>query len=679
MVSDDICQKEGTLYLGTDTSGIPRPNGSLFVWRSFTPNYNNNTIPLNDFMFLPNGQYITLAHDYQGAAPAIMFFNSPGPGWSLNSTDGNFAQADTFPNGDFLFSFVPNNVTSVILYRVDQQGNILKKILIPGTNVFNYRKFDIAPDGSVYLLFQRSQDNKVQVYKLRNDLSFEWTKTYSGSGNEEAIDLAVRPDNNVLILANSNSKDGLSAAQHGGIDIWLFLLDPQGNAVWSKSYGGSQTEKSRSLIQVPDGYVIVATTTSFDGQLPASAAPNNWRVWSFKTDFNGTLLWSNVAETGIPIGSSDPYIIQYTENAPDGGVLIVTDKTRMVDGNGHTTWSIPQNTRVFYDGYRSFYYYRFANIFIPYSTQMPGYWTSGYIFLDRFALPTPPPPIDLGPDTTLCYERKSIVLGQNLPLGYQYEWKESPYQISRQRTFSAAYSQRLHLSMSSAFGCTVEDSIIVDFCLESRLRDTANCRPIKLYANSPLTPTWSNGSYTITAEQSGLYPVTLTNLRGSSITDTVKVTIYEAAVTGYTDTLHNSIFLNPPVGAAPFWYVWNDGAITQNREHLAGGDYTVTVTDKNGCTASAQFNIPKSVKTDDLSQKTGFRVYPNPTSGLITVEIPEESAFSDITLQNALGQIWHLKSVSAAGKVRQYDLSGFPSGAYWLRSGPVVLPLLIGR
>jgi hypothetical protein len=52
-----------------------------------------------------------------------------------------------------------------------------------------------------------------------------------------------------------------------------------------------------------------------------------------------------------------------------------------------------------------------------------------------------------------------------------------------------------------------------------------------------------------------------------------------------------SISLIVSGGTAPYTYLWNTGAITQNLAGLAAGSYSVTVTDANGCTGVNNWTV----------------------------------------------------------------------------------------
>jgi hypothetical protein len=125
-------------------------------------------------------------------------------------------------------------------------------------------------------------------------------------------------------------------------------------------------------------------------------------------------------------------------------------------------------------------------------------------------------------------------------------------------------------------------------------------------AAGPFTWSWTRsgggtGSGTgtsITALTAGTYTVIVTagNGAGSSKTFTVTVAsnpaISALAITP-ANVLCNALttgsitVANPVGGTPPFTYLWNDAVTTQNRSSLAAGNYSVTATDANGCTAAS--------------------------------------------------------------------------------------------
>ena len=102
----------------------------------------------------------------------------------------------------------------------------------------------------------------------------------------------------------------------------------------------------------------------------------------------------------------------------------------------------------------------------------------------------------------------------------------------------------------------------------------------------------SAGTYTLTVTDSngvqGSSSVEITQPDALSITTSSKT---DVAIAGQSD---GAINLNVSGGTAPYTYLWNDDVTDANRTGLTAGTYTVTVTDKNKCTATHPVTIAEN-------------------------------------------------------------------------------------
>ncbi|MCW3786230.1 SprB repeat-containing protein [Plebeiibacterium sediminum] len=122
----------------------------------------------------------------------------------------------------------------------------------------------------------------------------------------------------------------------------------------------------------------------------------------------------------------------------------------------------------------------------------------------------------------------------------------------------------------------------------------------------------------------GTYHIDLicNNLRDSENFDYISTSdpCENFVVTGEkTDTEYDNevgiINLTVSGGSEPYTFTWSDGAVSQNRDQLSNGTYTVEVTDANNCSQQLSFTIvKKSIPLEIL------KFYPNPTTGLIAIE-----------------------------------------------------------
>jgi hypothetical protein len=123
---------------------------------------------------------------------------------------------------------------------------------------------------------------------------------------------------------------------------------------------------------------------------------------------------------------------------------------------------------------------------------------------------------------------------------------------------------------------------------------------------APFSYAWSNSATgaSLTGLVAGTYSVTVTDSKGcASVVKTATITA-PSAIT-ITSTVVNasclptgSIAITAAGGTGPYTYLWSNGATTSTITSMAGGNYTVTVTDANGCKNSSTINVPAVISTN---------------------------------------------------------------------------------
>ena len=127
---------------------------------------------------------------------------------------------------------------------------------------------------------------------------------------------------------------------------------------------------------------------------------------------------------------------------------------------------------------------------------------------------------------------------------------------------------------------------------------------ITLTANggtAPYTYNWGGGITTQNRNglSAGTYTATITDNNGCSTTASATITQPLTALSATTATINVScnggnngtITLTANGGTAPYTYNWTGGATTQNLNNLVAGNYSVTVSDNNGCSTTASASI----------------------------------------------------------------------------------------
>jgi hypothetical protein len=118
-------------------------------------------------------------------------------------------------------------------------------------------------------------------------------------------------------------------------------------------------------------------------------------------------------------------------------------------------------------------------------------------------------------------------------------------------------------------------------------------------------------------------------------------------------------------GTAPYKYDWDNNGLgvandLQDIKNLNGGDYTVIVTDANGCKITDTYNVPSTVSATQIEINQNINVYPVPSEGIIFFE-------SDILIERIL-------ITSTDGKVvyngtiqnNQLDISNLERASYFV-------------
>ena len=199
---------------------------------------------------------------------------------------------------------------------------------------------------------------------------------------------------------------------------------------------------------------------------------------------------------------------------------------------------------------------------------------------------------------------------------------------------------------------------------------------------SPSSSTAQNPS--VTYAGTGTFSVTLvvTNAFGSNTvtqTNYIQVVDVPSVSFAYQANQLTVQFNNLSLNADNSSWNFGDGSTSteQNPSHTyaAPGTYTAELTVSNACgAATLQQMLTLTSGTGEVSWLEDFRLYPNPTSGIFTVEMSGDARDEmEFTLFNAIGQLQKRETAGfETGTLKRlFDFSQAPAGIYTLqiRSG----------
>ena len=185
------------------------------------------------------------------------------------------------------------------IVQVDGNFNIKWTVLLGGSRQDSPAAIATDEDNNIYVA-ATSQSNlpgldtnfgekDLWVFKLDPFGELVWQKNFGGAADDEANDIVFDTSGHVYVLAHSYSNDGDFPSNRGFSDLWMIKLNAEnGDPVFFKSYGGDGTDANGNIGRLGQNtFVISATTNSDSFDLSGNKGFND--VWVFTTDLDGNI------------------------------------------------------------------------------------------------------------------------------------------------------------------------------------------------------------------------------------------------------------------------------------------------------------------------------------------------------------------------------------------------------
>ncbi|MFN0175906.1 MAG: gliding motility-associated C-terminal domain-containing protein [Saprospiraceae bacterium] len=283
---------------------------------------------------------------------------------------------------------------------------------------------------------------------------------------------------------------------------------------------------------------------------------------------------------------------------------------------------------------------------------------------------TEPPSVSISNTAAICGQSNGTVTlnatGATAP--YRFDWAHIPGANNPQNLSNLAPGT-YNVTVIDFFDCTatatttVVNSTIVLNITGSSVKNTSCVSPNGIIDISVLptgtnyTYIWSTGATTedLTGIAPGIYSVTASAGVGCTSVATFQVTnntvdpILDPAVTAAICSQNNgNIQITTTSGTAPYNFLWSNAATTEDLNNIFPGNYSLTVTDANGCTADTTLNVANNATTFSLSATATDYSDCNTLNGAIDLTITPAGPYT---------YLW------AGGETTQ-DLNNLPAGAY---------------
>lgn len=171
----------------------------------------------------------------------------------------------------------------------------------------------------------------------------------------------------------------------------------------------------------------------------------------------------------------------------------------------------------------------------------------------------------------------------------------------------------------------------------------------------------------------GTYEYVISDNSGQQTSLTVVITQPEAliletsatpALEGQSDGTATAMVAG---GTAPYSYLWSNEMTMATIVNLEGGNYTVSITDANGCTIDGEVVVDMTTGLNANGMKSGWKVFPNPVSGAFKLVNTEDVQVIEMKLFDASGKMY-VPTFNTHGQDIKVNLSDqLTSGLYMLQ------------
>ncbi|MDP1726406.1 MAG: choice-of-anchor V domain-containing protein [Bacteroidota bacterium] len=184
------------------------------------------------------------------------------------------------------------------------------------------------------------------------------------------------------------------------------------------------------------------------------------------------------------------------------------------------------------------------------------------------------------------------------------------------------------------------------------------------------SPTGGNAA-SATGLLAGNYNVTVTDANNCSTAVNISITEPTSALAVSPTSSAGTVIANASGGTPPYTYSWSPGGGTSDTiSGLSSGTYTVTVTDKNGCTVSKSVDVVSSGISINKRYNSPIKIYPNPNYGSFSVEINTPvNQFYLINIVNSIGEVLfsHSVELNAGSNFFSIDHCNLNDGLYFIQ------------
>ncbi len=247
---------------------------------------------------------------------------------------------------------------------------------------------------------------------------------------------------------------------------------------------------------------------------------------------------------------------------------------------------------------------------------------------------------------------------------YTFQWTNGAKTEDISNVLPGTYT----ITVTSFDGCTAKATVVIPnnniaLNITGAISENTSCTVANGALNISVAPAgsytynWSNtattedlnnlaaGSYTVTVSAGGSCSATATFAVTNNTTDPVITPVVTPAICGASN---GGIDLSINGASGPYSFAWSNSGTSEDLTNILSGNYSVTVTASNGCTADTTLNVPNNSSTFALTGAATPLTSCAADNGAVDLVVTPPGAYTYLWSTNATTQ----------------DISNLPAGTY---------------
>jgi hypothetical protein len=226
-------------------------------------------------------------------------------GISVSSNNNNYFNSQLFGNSDFMLTVFNENLEKINDKCFGgTEGGEGGRIFYHNNHLYMYGGSTSGVSGNKTSSNFGSGD--AWLLKLDEDLNIIYDKNYGGTGND-SFDAIIFKDNKMVLGAyayNSPISGNKTCLAYGLGDIWIMILDMEGNIIDQNSYGGSDWDIITSMLVNSNNDLVVASRSKSPISGNKTEASTDYDLWMLELETTTILNNKSIVSNKIKF---DPY------------------------------------------------------------------------------------------------------------------------------------------------------------------------------------------------------------------------------------------------------------------------------------------------------------------------------------------------------------------------------------